>query len=121
MRSGWLGLLMVVMTLGCTSENPGERADARAADPACAALTAGLSFDSVQEYECGLGPDGVFMCNWSISFTAAEYTWLYSDIKESGRYTCAQGELVSTTSSRSIAGSYDADTGRLIWDGISYR
>jgi hypothetical protein len=78
----------------------------------------GTTFFSVDELECGLGPDGVELCNWQITFEAdGEYIWMHSDVGEGGTYSCQGGNLF-------ISGENDLDfdgaTGILTWDGVEY-
>ncbi|HEU0031751.1 MAG TPA: hypothetical protein VFQ53_14035 [Kofleriaceae bacterium] len=90
---------------------------------ACIALE-GTTFASVSELECGLTPDGVSKCHWQIAFasrdpSASEFTWFYSDVGEAGKVECHGTSLVAT-SSRTLSGSFDADSQRLVFDGQLY-
>lgn len=75
------------------------------------------SFESVEERECGITPDGVSSCHWSVSFTANEYVWRHSDVGETGPYDCEDGRV----SAGELVGEFDAEAGRLVWDGVEYR
>ena len=78
------------------------------------------TFTSIDEYECGIDPDGVVLCNWSISFSAGgDYLWNYSDVGQGGAFACKDG-VVSIDNDPSLNISYDADSGVLTWDGIEY-
>jgi len=56
-----------------------------------------------------------------ISFEAGEFRWTYSDIQETGSYTCADGQLIATRLDGSvIPASYDPVTGILTFDGARY-
>ena len=81
-------------------------------------LIAGMTFRSVTEHECGRGG---LMCRWSIAFMTSTFDWTYSDIGESGTYTCS-GAMVTGhgAGSRTIAGQYDAASQTLTWDGVAY-
>jgi len=87
---------------------------------ACVALE-GRTFESINELECGLTPDGVARCHWQISFgirdnTASEFAWSYSDVGETGRVEC-HGQSVA---SPSYVGSFDSATQTLTWAGETY-
>jgi hypothetical protein len=85
----------------------------------CAFLV-GRSFASDMMLECGLGPNGPELCNWTLSFTMTGYDHQYSDIGESGDYTCRGGAITGTAGDVQHAGTVDADTGKLIWDDVAY-
>jgi hypothetical protein len=85
-------------------------------------LLAGLSFDSIDERECGLAPpdSGAALCRWRISFTnSTTFTWHHSDYVESGTYTCSANTITAQTVAR---GSLTAtlDLWRFTWDGVVY-
>ena len=87
----------------------------------CAGLS-GATFMSLDELECGRGPDGGALCRWRINFTTATmFTWQHSDFAESGTYTC-DGDTI--TAQRQTGGPitaiYDPTTRRLTWDGVVY-
>lgn len=96
-------------------------------DP-CAEL-AGKSFESVAEYECGLGPNGPVPCNWRLSFSEGSdggltYSWDYSDVGSSGPVECKDGALSAEpafSGQEPYTGTYDPDTETLVWDGIDYQ
>jgi hypothetical protein len=78
----------------------------------------GTTFLSVEQLECGLGPDGPVLCNWQITFEEdGDYLWMYSDVGDGGTYSCQGGNLF-------ISGENDLDfdpaTGILTWDGVEY-
>jgi hypothetical protein len=85
----------------------------------CAFLV-GRTFASDMKLECGLGPNGPEPCNWRISFTMTGYDHQYSDVGESGDYTCQGGSIVGTAGDVQHAGTVDAETGKLVWDDIAY-
>jgi len=117
--------LALVTAAGCSSSSGGARdAGGDAGDAtanACAAL-AGHTFSSVAEMECGLGPDGAASCHWTVRFAVdGTYSWSYSDVGQSGTYTCSGASVTGTrTGSPPVSGSYDAQTGQLTWDGVVY-
>ena len=87
------------------------------ADVFCATLT-GSRWGSVEEQECGLGPDGVVMCTWVVRFTDTGWTWDYSDVTESGAYACDAGNLTVPTGE--TVGAWEPTSERLIWRGLPY-
>ncbi len=82
----------------------------------------GRSFLSKDELECGLTPTGVGGCHWKLRFEGGKFHWDYSDISESGDYTCEDGALTgkSPTFDRTYEGRYDDASGELTWDGVLY-
>ena len=87
---------------------------------ACAAI-AGKTFSSVDEHECGRGPDGGFFCHWRLTFTTTGFTWQHSDYAEAGTYTCSANTVTGQRPTGSpITGQYDAASQTLTWDGIAY-
>jgi hypothetical protein len=90
---------------------------------ACVALE-GRRFTSINELECGLGPNGPTSCKWTLAFApsdpiASEFSWQYSDVGESGLASCNHA-TVKANGAREITGSFDALTQRLTWDGQVY-
>ena len=81
----------------------------------------GRTFLSVDERECGLTPDGPAMCHWRLQFSDGEYSWSYSDVSESGTYTCDGDTLdASGGGGASYRGTVESDPDRLTWDGVTY-
>lgn len=79
-------------------------------------------FASLEELECGLGPNGVELCNWSISFASDTYQHEYSDVGESGTYTCSNGEISGLDGGGNKRdGKINAATGTLIWQDVTYQ
>lgn len=78
----------------------------------CAFLV-GRTFVSDMLLECGLGPDGPVPCNWKIRFTMTGYDHQYSDVGETGDYTCQGGVITGTSGDVQHAGTVDAGTGKL--------
>ena len=63
-------------------------------------MLAGLSFDSIDERECGRAPpdSGAALCHWRITFTdGTTFTWRHSDYVESGTYTCSANTITAQT------------------------
>lgn len=101
-------------TTDATSSSTGEPVDD------CDFLAFKL-FESDDELECGLGPNGVELCHWTISFTEDNYEHQYSDIGEQGTYTCEGGVIKAIDGGQNPhGGTIDADTGALVWDGVAY-
>jgi hypothetical protein len=68
----------------------------------------GSTFVSVDEHECGLGADGVVMCQWRL--------WLYSDLGEGGSYSCTDHTI--TLGDREA--TWDPERRILMWEGLPY-
>jgi hypothetical protein len=88
---------------------------------------AGRSFLSVgDQSDVGLGPDGVLLGHWGVSFDlSGKYYWSYSDVEESGDYTCDGLDVLGQLGRFDevlweTAGEFDPETGILIWDGVEY-
>lgn len=79
-------------------------------------------FSSVEELECGLGPDGVVLCHWSLTLSAdGTWTWVGSDYGDGGTWTCSGSELAGQhAGGQSVEASWDAATEILTWDGVAY-
>jgi hypothetical protein len=106
----------------CTDGDPGRYiifvTHTEAANDACA-LVLDQSYSSQEQLECGLGPNGVELCNWIIGFDGSQYTWSYSDVGQSDDYTCAGLDLLSVPEGE-VLGSVSADGAVLTWDGVLY-
>jgi hypothetical protein len=87
-------------------------------EDACVALDG--TFKSVDELECGLGPDGVALCRWSLTFTTGTFTWDYSDITDAGSYRCKDGAIAATNGGGSMYAGTVTDEGKLTFDGVVY-
>lgn len=86
----------------------------------CAAI-AGRTFTSVEELECGLGPNGVELCNWSVAFGFdGTFTWMHSDVGEGGSYACADG-VITVVDGPMVDVVYDDGNDQLTWDGVLYQ
>jgi hypothetical protein len=92
--------------------------------PDACTLIADTTFVSVNQMECGLGPNGVVTrCNWRVSFSAGAYTWSHSDVVEVGAYSCDGATITATRAGASttpLLGRLDPQTGQLTWDGATY-
>jgi hypothetical protein len=83
-------------------------------------LVLGRTFTSLEELECGLGPDGVELCNWTVAFDFdGTFIWMHSDVGEGGTYACADG-AITVTDGPQIVVDYDVDADILTWDGVQY-
>ncbi len=83
--------------------------------PFCEALER-RRWESRDELECGLGDMGVVRCNWQINFVGGRFDWSYSDVFESGAYTCTGDRVLSDR----VEGRWEPMTGSLIWDDVLY-
>jgi len=86
---------------------------------ACSELD-GSTFASLSEGECGLGPGGVSLCTWHISFDSGDFTWQHSDYGVSGSYDCDGGTIVGHGYQQTYEGEYDASNDLLTWEGVEY-
>ncbi len=97
------------------------------ADALCIPVVTGEACDAVagnylslDEYECGLSPDGVEMCQWQLNLEEdGSYLWMYSDVGEGGDYACKDG-VVSVGNNPNLSATYEPGIGVLTWDGIEY-
>ena len=82
---------------------------------------AGTSFESVEQYECGISKKGKVLCNWSIDLSfEGDYLWSYSDVGEGGEYACKDG-TITLSNNPTLSASFDVATDTLTWDGIEYQ
>jgi hypothetical protein len=88
------------------------------------AMLAGLSFDSLDERECGLAPPdaGASRCRWRITFTdATMFSWRHSDYIESGSYSCSTNTITAQTQTRgTVTAILDPAVWRFTWDSVVY-
>lgn len=116
-------LPLVLLALGaCTGMQ--DPSTVEQADGACFELE-GRTFASVDELECGLTPDGVARCHWSVTFTArdtqsTDFLWSYSDVGEAGSVSCLGDVLTATTGARTVHATYDPAAQTLSWAGQTY-
>jgi len=81
-----------------------------------------LTFDSIDERECGLAPpdSGAALCHWRITFTnGTTFTWRHSDYVESGTYSCSDNTITAQTQTRGSLTS-TLNLWRFTWDGVVY-
>ena len=115
--------VIAVVLAGCSVEQLPPEDPNTVTRSACFELE-GMRFESVGEHECGLGPDGVALCKWSVTFAANDassstFTWRYSDVGEAGHVAC-QGDQLFVDGVQAIDASHDAQTGALHWQGVTY-
>jgi hypothetical protein len=69
--------------------------------------------------ECGRGG---LRCRWRVSFTATMFNWIYSDVAESGTYTCSRSMVTGQRfgGTNTVAGQYDPASQILTWNGLAY-
>lgn len=78
-------------------------------------------FRSVRQKEIGLGPDGPVMGYWTVSFSENEVSWHYSDVIESGTYSCSESIInVKLILGDAFRVGYDSDKDILSWQGDEY-
>ena len=80
-----------------------------------------MLFVSVEEHECGLGPEGVNYCHWALEFDRAQFSWQYSDVYEEGAYSCEGNSVIGHPDGQlSFLGEYDPAGAILVWDSVNY-
>lgn len=84
-------------------------------------ILANKRFESVEEKEIGLGPDGVAMGHWVIYFSTSTFEWTYSDVAESGTYVLDGKRVIGQSGDRQILGEYDPESGILTWEETDYK
>jgi hypothetical protein len=77
-------------------------------------------FRSVEEHECGIGPNGVEKCRWSISFQEGAFLWNLSDTSSTGSYFFGDGVLSAKVNGETISATYDGTQDLLTWAEILY-
>src|SRR5262249_23693966 len=86
---------------------------------------AGKQFRSLDKHEVGLGPKGVELGYWSLSFKGGTFSWRHSDVVESGKYeyNAKTGEITGRPRAGKLVyrGNYDAKTGVLTWEKVKYK
>lgn len=129
MRSIWAALGAAAILIGlffsakylARDENPPPNLESPAVTDACSLLN-GSAFRSIAKLEIGEGPNGgAVLGTWSIGFRGNQFTWDYSDVQQSGTYTCTDGSIIAQAYKRTIEGRIDAERKILTWDGIEYR
>jgi hypothetical protein len=125
MTARWmLAFLVAGCTANTTPPDPTDTDDVDRQDGACTALE-GRRFESVEEHECGLTPDGVALCHWHLELSALDpqrsgFTWQHSDVGESGSVRCTGRRLSTDGIGPVYTGEYDPATQRMIWDDLPY-
>jgi hypothetical protein len=90
------------------------------ADSTCPA-EGGATFDSVEEGECGLGPDGVVLCTWVLGFEAdGTWHWSGSDYGRSGDWSCGEDGLVVTAGGAVLDLQWAPERCTLTFEGVEY-
>lgn len=84
----------------------------------------GVKFRSTELREVGLGPNGVAMGHWSLTFQEGVVKWRHSDVLESARYEIdPDGSITSGLGrkpDRPVRAQYDKATDRILWGGLWY-
>jgi hypothetical protein len=89
---------------------------------ASCAPSAGAKFVSSAEQSGGLSPQGGSLsAYWHVSFAASSLTWTHSDVVESAPFSCASGKIKALIGGENMTGTYNAQTGILVWGGIEYK
>jgi hypothetical protein len=111
-----LFLTCVALTLAAW-QPPIEAADPPSKDP-----LDGKTFRSVKMMEVGLGPNGVVLGHWSVTFRAGKFSWRHSDVVENGTYEvdAKTGAITGKAFRRTMKGTLDAKTGKLTWENAEY-
>jgi hypothetical protein len=117
--------LLVLLVTGCTDDTTSSSTTEKFRCPSLE----NRMFESVDiQPDCGLGPTGPVPCNWTIYFDGfvndrTAFHYRYSDIGESGDVQCDGASVTEIGSAFGTphAGTYDAATDRLTWDGIEYQ
>lgn len=76
-------------------------------------------FSSVNQQTGGMTPEGASKAHWSIRFTDTTFSWIHTDIVQSGFFTCTDNNI--TLKDSSVTGTYDPATQILTWDGVAYK
>lgn len=77
----------------------------------------GATFVSVNEYEMGLGPNGVLLGHYRVTFSAGQFDYSLSDFGLNGTFSCSgpEGAIVASRDDFPLDGFYKADAGILLW------
>jgi len=80
------------------------------------------SFSSIEQLECGRGPEGENLCFWSLAFYAQTFDWFYSDIAEQGTYECVNQTIIATSNiGNQYEGTYNPQNQTLLWETVEYQ
>ena len=118
-----LALLVAIVIGGCGS-NDKASPDAVSAGPRRCDMLEGIQFASLQQGECGLGPNGPEFCTWHVTFAArdastSEFAWSHSDVGEQGLVSC-EGNIVRDAMTLAQRGTYDPVNRQLVWEDVTY-
>jgi hypothetical protein len=85
-------------------------------------LVNNFSFRSIEKLDRGLGPNGIILGYWNVTFDEGSFSWGFSDVGANGFYTCENNILEATLNGlgQNVSGRYNPDTGILTWDDIEY-
>ncbi len=90
----------------------------------CAAIDDGTYVTVDVQNDCGLTAPGTATgeCRWRITFKNGTYQWQYSDISQSGSYSC-EANTVSEPASliNRKSGTFSNDGSVLTWDNVVYK
>jgi hypothetical protein len=124
MKAPWM---LALLLAGCGTDSPADPEDPGDVDAQSGACTAfeGRRFESVEQHECGLTPDGVAMCHWQLELSALDsmrsrFMWQHSDVGESGSVRCTGRQLSTDGIGPVYTGAYDPQARRLTWDNLPY-
>jgi hypothetical protein len=80
------------------------------------------TFQSINKYERGLGPNGLILDHWLVSFSHDRVTSEFSDISQEGTYACRDLEGTITSDILSSGSAfYMAEHDVLLWNGKWYK
>jgi hypothetical protein len=119
-----LWLLTTALLAACTGGMQ-DPSTVEQQDGACIALE-GRKFESMDDLECGLTPNGVALCKWQLTFTVRDeqstvFQWRYSDVGEAGQIACEGAAITSVSASpHQVSGTFDATTQKLVWEDQTY-
>lgn len=88
------------------------------------AYLSGFEFESLEDYELGLGQNGEVFGKWKIVFSGDDnsFQWYYSDVLENGEYAFLEANRFSVTSGNtSFVATIYPGTEQIEWQDIIYR
>ncbi len=83
-------------------------------------LPAGASFISMSDLDGGISPAGPVRGKWKLRFDRGRFSWTFSDMAVSGRFSCDGEKVRATTLSGSFSGVYDPAVMEIAWEGQRY-
>jgi len=108
-------IFLVISGCGDTASNNGYSVDE------LRQILDGSVFQSKDQYEIGLGPNGEVFGYWYLSFRENECIWDYFDVRDSGAYSISEdGTINADFYNISIDATFDVNTNELVWDGVVY-